>query len=114
MADDDETIDDDLEEDLDEDLEDDDEPIDLDDDLGRQAHGVAVVARREGPEPRRHRGELGVGQALERLADVREALALADGEVIVREPADAPAGPAVRRDDDAVEGRLEIGACAPV
>src|SRR5437763_1361066 len=43
---------------------------DLDDDLGPDAHGVAVIRRRDLPETRGHVGELSVGEPLERLADV--------------------------------------------
>src|SRR5204862_3851659 len=76
---------------------------DLDDDLRAHAHRVAVVAGGERLQPGGHRGELDVGEPLEGLAHVGEAVAVTDGQVVVREPAPAPAGPAVGGVDDSVD-----------
>src|SRR4029450_11751756 len=65
--------------------------LDLDDDLGPHAHGVAVVLHRQRPQSLGHRGELGVGQALERLADLRQMLTVPYRQVIVGETAHATA-----------------------
>src|SRR5204863_8400705 len=84
--------------------------LDLDDDFGPHAHGVAVVGRRQLGQAFGHLDELGVGESLERLADVRERLAVAHREVVVRQPAHAPAGAAVDGDDHAIHrlGRLQL------
>src|SRR5436309_3309479 len=84
--------------------------LDLDDDRGPHAHGVAVVGGRELPESLGHLDELGVGEPLERLADLGERLTVAHGEVIVGEPAPAAARAAVDGDDHAVHRlcRLEL------
>ena len=75
---------------------------DFDDDLGPHAHRVPVVGDREGAQPLGHLRELPVGQALEGLAHVGEAVALPHGQVIVRQPAAAAPGSPVGGDDHAV------------
>src|SRR5262249_30437218 len=77
--------------------------LDLDDDLGPHPHRIAVVVGGELPEPLGHLAELCVGESLERLADVRKAVAVAHREVIVGQPANASAGPTVDGDDHAVD-----------
>ena len=84
--------------------------LDLDDHLGANAHRVAVVGYLERAEPLRHRRELGIREAFERLADLRETVAITHGQVVVRQPAGAPSGAPVGGDDHAVERprRLEL------
>src|SRR5262249_19115317 len=65
--------------------------FDLDHDLGRHPYGVAVVVEGERLQSLGHRTELLVGEALERLADVRPTVAVAHRQVIVGQPADAAA-----------------------
>src|SRR5205814_1375863 len=78
---------------------------------------VAVVAGGERLQPGGHRGELDVGEPLEGLAHVGEAVTVTDGQVVVREPAPAPARAAVGGDDDAVDRlrdlQLEPALAAP-
>ena len=83
---------------------------DLHHDLGPHAHGVPVVADGQPAQPLRHLAELLVGQPLEGLAHVGEAVAVDHGEVIVGQPARAAPRAPIRGDDDAVDrvGALEL------
>src|SRR5262245_55057145 len=73
-------------------------------DLGADAHGVPVVAGGQAPQPLRHLAELQIGQPLEGLAHLGEALALYHREVIVGQPARAAPRAAIRGHDHAVDG----------
>src|SRR4029453_14831908 len=82
----------------------------LDHDLRADAYRLAVVARGQRPQPLGHFGELAVGEPLERLADVREAVAVPPPQSVVGEPAAAAARAAVDGDDDAIQSlrRLDL------
>src|SRR6266571_9114140 len=78
---------------------------DLDDDLRSDMEPPPLLRRRERAESFRHRFELRVGQALERLADhlERARRLVPHREPVVRQPSLSPAGPPFRRDDRHVE-----------
>src|SRR5207249_805249 len=71
---------------------------------------AAVVLRGQRPQALRHLRELAVGQPLEGLAHFRPAVAVAHGQVIVREPAYPSPRAAIGGHDHAVhgEGGLEL------
>src|SRR3989441_5050599 len=73
--------------------------------LGSHMESPALLGRREAAQPFRHRMELRIREALERLADHLEqaALVVPHGEPVVREPALPPAAPPFGRGDRKVE-----------
>src|SRR4029453_14798250 len=82
----------------------------LDYDLRADAYRVAVVARGQRPQPLGHFGELAVGEPLERLADVGEAVAVAPRQRGFGEPGAAASRAAVGGGDGAIQSlrRLDL------
>src|SRR5438445_6470069 len=78
---------------------------DFDDRLRTDVESPALLGRREAAQPLRHRLELHIREALERLPDHLEpsALVVPHGEPVVREPAFPPAASPFSRGDREVE-----------